>query len=138
MTANPTDPTRRAALRLLAAAGVLPLTAGTASLLAATGCGSDRRRHEQAFARLLPDSGGMVVVGRAWLASQPGEVTVASLVDALGGPDTGDEPTLRAWLAKRQRRDWLEGNVVGLATFRITATEARLYALAALLSEPAR
>ena len=66
---------------------------------------------------------------------------MASLVDELGWPDAGDDTdssTLRAWLAERQRSDWIEGRVVGLETFRITATEARLYGLAALLSETAR
>ena len=83
----------------------------------------------------------MAVVGRSWLASQPGTPTVASLVEVLGIPEEEAAPSdaaLRDWLAEQQTRDWLAGHVTSLDGFRVTRTEARVYGLAALFAEPNR
>ena len=81
----------------------------------------------------------MAVVGRSWLAAQPTPPTVASLVEALGIPEEDAAPgdsALRTWLAEKQTRDWLAGDVTALDGFRVTQTEARIYGLAALFAEP--
>ena len=141
MSERPKDPERRAALRLLVAAGILPLTAGATGLLSLTSCRGEQNPEDQAFRRVLSDAEGMVATGRAWLNAQPPSppITIGSLLEAIRWPETAGPPTdeaLRRWLAERQREDWLLGRVVSLNGVRMTATEVRLYALAALFAQP--
>ena len=141
MSDRPQDPERRAALRLLVATGLLPLTAGATGLLSLTSCRGEQNAEDQAFRRVLSDAEGMIATGRAWLNAQPPSpaITIASLLEAIRSPETSQAPTdaeLRRWLAERQREDWLLGRVVSLNGVRLTATEVRLYGLAALFAPP--
>jgi hypothetical protein len=122
--------TRRAALRLLAAAGLAPLAAGAGGL---AGCRDARRPGGPDPAQLITHPADMARVGELWLEAQNAAPDVAALVDALSARGDRDEDALRRRLADRQREDWIEGRVEEVRGFRFARTELELYALAALL-----
>ena len=101
--------------------------------------GSDLARALVATLR-RPDSAA--AVGRAYLARFPAEALSVRLVEGIreglarDGFDpvvpTGRPAELRSRLGKRVRRDFAEGRVVAVDGWVLAATEARLFALAAL------
>ena len=79
------------------------------------------------------------VIGRAYLATAPAEAGVEALVTELTLPrqNQGEGPAgtagLKEWLAQRSRDDFAAGRVVSVDGWLLSESEARLYALVALL-----
>jgi hypothetical protein len=91
---------------------------------------ADSRRARPAAARL----------GRAYLAGLPQTPEIDALVASLCGnpePDWPDEAALRTFLAERVGRDFDEGTVVEAAGWVLAESEARLYAVVALVDAAA-
>jgi hypothetical protein len=90
-----------------------------------------------ALARLLPAPADAAVIGRTYLASAPDEGDLAKLVHHfLAMADgTGD---LRTAIGSRLRRDFDERQTVRVRGWVLSHTEARLYALSALLMDEHR
>ena len=101
--------------------------------------GSDLARALVATLR-RPDSAA--AVGRAYLTRVPAEALSVRLVEGIreGLARDGFDPVvpagrpaeLRSRLGERVRRDFAEGRVVAVDGWVLAATEARLFALAAL------
>lgn len=126
--------TRREAVRLLAALG-WTLGAGSPGWLA--GCAPDTAAGGAFFLPVMDEPDAMIALGRAWLRSQAAQPTQEQLLSALGWSPAlaSDAPALRDWIAARHARDWIDGRVLEVNGFRLSATEVQLYALAALLAE---
>jgi hypothetical protein len=129
---------RRDALRLLSAAGLAPLVAGTGVF---GGCGGEQRGRLEALAPLWNDPAlepHMARIGRLWLDAQTPVPGTGELLQTLGWPgrEEASLSDLRRWLWQRQRDDWLVGRVYAVNEFRLAHTEVRLYALAELLRQP--
>ena len=131
---------RREFLALAAAAG--------AALLAAEWAGAPlpwARRQDRLIPRLLgvfQHAESARVVGAEYLRANPGEADAFQLADTIAAAVPGDAPTvlrasaaeLRALLDHTTRADFAADRVVMLQGWILSATEARLYALAALKS----
>lgn len=86
-------------------------------------CSGDPRA--RALVGIFSDPQSARAVGRAFLEQRPEEADVAQLLDRL--PESADR--VRA----RHREDCAAGRTLELRGFVLSETEARLYALAALL-----
>jgi hypothetical protein len=102
----------------------------------------DRREPAARLARLLRGRDSARAIGREYLRSLPRAASASVLVNAIalglpGGHSTlgavGDAE-LRALLAERSRADFGEDRTVRLRGWLLSETEARLCALAALVS----
>jgi len=141
--AAPVDAGRRAALRLLAAVGALPVAAGWGALGSWLGCAPTSSGAGRGLQRAWADPEAMAALGRVWLEQQAQPASEGPLLAELGWPAAFDAQEagpieIRAWLAEQHRRDWLEGRQVAVAGFRLSASEVRVYALAALWSDAGR
>jgi hypothetical protein len=125
---------RRDALRLLSAAGLAPFAVGAGAL---SGCGGDAPNRVDGFALLLSEPDDMARIGQLWIESQTAVPGIADLLEALGWPAerAASPASLRRWLRRRQRDDWLADRVYAVQGFRLAHTEVHLYALAAWLNE---
>jgi hypothetical protein len=86
---------------------------------------------------LFPDRARVAAIGAACLDALPAnERSVAQLIDAIAAAAGCDaamsEAALRAQLADRVRQDFATGAVISVDGWLLSATEARLYALAML------
>lgn len=119
------------------------LTIATRSLFAAgdaTGVRSPLRSARRIVDGLAyPENAA--VVGRAYLAKTPHEANAKVLMRMLQQDDAqlratlrgGNDKVLRALLARRVRRDFRDARVVHVRGWVLSRTEARVYALGALL-----
>jgi hypothetical protein len=78
-------------------------------------------------------------IGAAYLALHPAEANTDHLVEVITHPPEdplliahAGDAELRAWVRRRQAHDFATGNIVKLDGWLLSATEARLCALAAL------
>jgi hypothetical protein len=127
---------RRRFLALVAAAAAAVTLSGSSAAVAS--------RHERLAARLAgifdhPASAG--VVGREYLRAYPAEAGAEQLVAAIAAAIPGGiaalisapRQDLRGLLDRATREDFTNDRIVTLQGWVLSATEARLYALAALV-----
>jgi hypothetical protein len=137
---GPVDPTRRRWLR----AALIGLLAGPTL----EGCAAAFRSLEQAgeashwLAVLIDDADGMAGFGNAYLQAFPGERNLDRLAHALRAAldITSPEPAARqdaaalfARLDRTVRDEYRRGEVVTVAGWLLSRSEARLYAASTLL-----
>ena len=123
------DITRRHALRLLAAFGLLPLGCDDPAPRA-PGPSSPGDR----LVALRPDRQAAAVIGRTWLDAQPDAPSTAELLRELA-PDESLEPNaLREAWQRAHRKDLLAERYESISGWQLSRSEVHLYALLARLS----
>lgn len=101
----------------------------------------DRATDAERLVRALSSPESAAQLGRAYLATAPHERSEARLVDRITGGLPGgyaglrtvDDKQLKSCLAQRLSADFATADTVTVDGWVISRTEARLYALAAIL-----
>lgn len=140
--AHPIDPARRrillCALLGMAAGGTL---GGCAAMIRSV---AERDPCTAPVAALIGDADGMARFGEAYLQDHPAERDIDVLWEALctvlegpGGEflDAADAASAFARLDRAVREEYRRGEVVPVAGWLISRSEARLYAVAALIQQ---
>ncbi|MEZ4463561.1 MAG: hypothetical protein R3F60_12535 [bacterium] len=111
-------PSRREALRLVVALGVVACSSPPAPLALPP------RAHADAARR----------IGRAWLDQSGVMADARALADSLGAGAPAEPAAFEAWVRARHQADLAAGRTARVDGWLLSLTEARLYGLYALLS----